>query len=155
MRKQIVLLTVAVILILTIASPALAAGKGQGPGQAPGSGQEQGAGHRYQRTEQNQPELPGRQYFALVGVISGLSSDAITVEIHNGNRFVKPYVGEALTVQLDSSTVYQRWTPEGCVPIGFGEITIGDTTSIHGSVSEGDFLAERVTVDVPLAGYTP
>jgi hypothetical protein len=56
---------------------------------------------------------------------------------------------------MTANTLYRRWTPADCVPIPFEEIEVGDTTSIHGSVSEGAFLAERVTVDVPLDCCTP
>jgi hypothetical protein len=95
-------------------------------------------------------DLPGRQYFTLVGIISDMAEGTITVEIHNGNRFVKPYVGDELTVYVAEGTEYRRWTPAGCVPIDPGDIEIGDTTSIHGNVIEEVFWAKRVTVSVPL-----
>lgn len=161
MRKKIVILTLVAMLVLTVVSPVLAAGaqatgNGKGAGQGGNAGQGQPSRQQHRHTERNVPEdLPGRQYFTLVGVISDLTSDAITVQVHNGNRFVKPFAGDSLTVELTAGTVYRRWTPAGCVEIPFEEVDLGDTTSIHGSVSEGVFLAERVTVDVPLDCCTP
>jgi len=91
----------------------------------------------------------GRPLFALVGTITAIGSDTITVQVVDGNRFVEPYIGDVLTVQLTDSTGYFEWDPDGRLPIDFEDVTVGDTTSIHGTVVDGDFIADRVIVDVP------
>ncbi len=93
--------------------------------------------------------MPGKQLFTVTGTITALDTGVITVMVHNGNRFVKPYVGLDLPVQVTGDTVYRAYTPDGCVPIGFEDLEVGDTTSVQGSVIDEGFTARRVTVDVP------
>jgi cell division protein FtsB len=93
--------------------------------------------------------LAGSQIFALTGTLTGLGS-SLTVEVHNGNRFVKPYVGETLEVLVTGATAYQAYTPSGCVPVDATALLAGASVSIQGTVSEeGVFTAQRVTVDAP------
>ena len=142
MKKKLVVLMLVALVGLAAAAPALAAGRGGD------------ADNRHADGNQR-PRLPGRQYFTLVGIITEVSGDTITVEVYHGNRFVKPYIGLELAVQVNAGTEYRRWTPTGCVPIDPDEVTVGDTTSIHGMVSDETFVASRVTVDVPLDCCTP
>ena len=126
MRKRLVILTMVALITLVAATPALA-GHG-GPGGNGGGG--------------------SRPLFALVGTITAIGSDTITVQVVDGNRFVEPYIGGELTVQLTGSTNYFEWDPDGRLPIDFDEVEVGDTTSIHGTVADDVFTADRVTVGV-------
>jgi len=90
----------------------------------------------------------GRPLFALVGTIAAIGENTITVEVADGNRFVVPYIGEELTVQWTNSTGFFEWDPDGRVPIAFEDVTVGDTTSIHGTVADNVFTADRVIVGV-------
>ena len=76
--------------------------------------------------------------------------DSITVQVHSGNSLVKDYIGQELTVQLTENTHFLRWTENVCVPITFSDVSVGDSIHIDGTVSEGEFTALRVIVDVPL-----
>ncbi len=144
MKKKLMLLALVAAVALVTAGPALAAGGGHGNI------------HRHELIKRSGPRaLPGQQYFALVGIITGLNPGTVTVEVHNGNRFVKEYIGGELTVEVGEDTEYRRWTPTGCIPIEPDEVEVDDTTSIHGTVIEGVFRADRVTVDVPLDCCTP
>ena len=134
-RKLTVLIFVALVAMLA-ATPALAAGPGGGKGQQHQLGNYQGG-------------QPVRQWFSLVGVITEVGTSSITVQIYNGNRIVQPYIGQVLTVQVTGTTRYRQWQPGGCIPITFGDVQVGDTTSIQGILSNGTFTAQRVTVDVP------
>ncbi len=155
MKKRWTLLILVVLATLVAAAPALAAGPG-GPG-----GQQQ-QGDQYQQANQNQqgnqnqhrnqvgePQLNNRQMFSLTGTITALGTDSITVLVRNGNRLVKPYIGQELLVQVTGATRYRQWTADGCIPITFKDLGVGDATSIQGTVSEEVFTAARVTVDVP------
>jgi hypothetical protein len=140
MNKRWTLLILAVLLVLVAASPALAAGPA----------------HQNRHEIQNRNKagvdvgtMPGRPLFALTGTVASVGADSITVLVYNGNRFVKPYFGQELVVLVTENTRYWQWTPEGCVPIGFGDVQVGDTTSMQGLVSDETFTAQRVTVDVP------
>jgi hypothetical protein len=136
MKKRMTPLALVVVLLLVAAAPALA----------------YGPSHQNQdrnRTGGQPDMMPGRQLFSLTGTITGLAADSITVMVHNGNRFVKPYIGQELVVLVTENTRYWQRTPDGYVPIGFGDVQVGDATSIRGIVSDETFTALRVTVDVP------
>jgi len=124
-----------VVLMLATAAPALADGRGEGH---PGGDQ-----NRHQRA---------RQPFALVGTITGVDTDTITVEVQSGNRYAKPYVGQELSIQVTGSTRTMRWTSAGSVPISLADLSVGDSASINGLLSEDTFTATRVTIDVPMSG---
>jgi hypothetical protein len=134
-RKLAVLLLVALVALIA-ATPALAAGRSRGNERQYGEG---GSPERRQI----------QQYFSLVGVITALDGDTITVEVYHGNRIIRPYIGEELTIKLTSSTRYRQWQPGGCIPISFDGVAVGDTASIQGTVSDDIFTAQRVPVDVP------
>lgn len=177
MKKRWALLIV-VLALLVAATPVLASGGGnqggnqnghqnqeqnqdqdknqdqeqnQGEGQSQEQNQNQEQNHNQEQNGQGgQPaSRPGKQFFTLTGNISALDPSAITVMVHNGNRFVKPYVGQDLVVSVTGGTVYRMYTPDGCVPIDFEDLEIGDSVSIVGSVNGDAFTAQRVTVDVP------
>ena len=99
--------------------------------------------------DQSQSSRRGRQLFALVGTITAITDNTVTVEVVDGNRFVWPYIGQELTVQVTDSTRFFEWTPDGRVPITFAGVAVGDTTGIHGAVANDVFTANWVTVDVP------
>ena len=137
MKKRWMLLILVVLAMTIAATPALAAGSG--------SQNRQGNQHRYELG----PQPNNRYAFALTGTITAIGTDSITVLVHNGNRLVKPYIGQEVVVQVVDNTRYRQWTPEGCIPIAFEDLEVGDTTSIQGTVSEEVFIAARVTIDVP------
>jgi len=152
MKKRWTLLILVVLATLVAATPALAAG--------PGGQQQQG--NQYQQANQNQqgnqnqhrnqvgePQMSNRQVFSLTGTITALGTDSITVLVRNSNRLVKPYIGQELLVQVTGATRYRQWTADGCIPITFEDLEVGDAASIQGTVSEEVFTAARVTVDVP------
>ena len=129
MRKKLVILAMVALITLVAVTPVLA--RRGGPGGSGGGGQ---------------PQL-----FALVGTITAIGSDTITVQVVDGNRFVWPYIGQGLTltVQVTDSTRFFEWTPDGRVPITLADVAESDTTSIHGTVANDVFTANWVTVDVP------
>ena len=137
MKKRWMLLILVVLVMTIAATPALAAGSG--------SQNRQGNQHRYELG----PQPNNRYAFALTGTITAIGTDSITVLVHNGDRLVKPYIGQEVVVLVVDNTRYRQWTPEGCIPIAFEDLEVGDTTSIQGTVSEEVLTAARVTVDVP------
>jgi len=140
MKTKLTLVILVVLAILVAATPALAAGQGEQNRQT----------NEHRNRAGGQPEiLPGKPLFSLTGTITALGVDSITVLVGNGNRLAKPYIGQELVVLVTENTRYRQWTPDGCVPIEFGDVQVGDTISIQGSASEGVFTARRVTVDVP------
>lgn len=140
MNRRWTLTILALLLVLVAASPAMAAGPA----------------NQNRHEEQNRNKMgtdcgtmPGKTLFALTGTVSALGADSITVLVYNGNRFVKPYFGQELVVLVTEDTRYWQWTPDGHLPIGLGDVQVGDTTSMRGLVTDGTFTAVRVTIDVP------
>ena len=131
MMKKLVILAIAALLPLVAVTPALA-----GPLQG------QNGAH-------------GAQRFALAGTIAHIEGDTITVQVLSGNRLVKPFLQQELEVQVTEGTRFMRWTAMGGVPITIADVTVGDSTSVGGTVVDRAFVARRVTVDAPLVCYTP
>jgi len=127
MRKKLVILAMVALITLVAVTPVLA--RRGGPGGSGGGGQ---------------PQL-----FALVGTITAIGSDTITVEVVDGNRLVWLYIGQELTVQVTGNTSFFEWHSDGRVPITFADVVVGDSASIHGTVASDVFTADWVTVDVP------
>ncbi|PKO06559.1 MAG: hypothetical protein CVU41_05510 [Chloroflexi bacterium HGW-Chloroflexi-3] len=121
MKKLFVLLTLVILMSLVITSPVMA---GNGNGRGSGGGQ---------------------QSFALPGYITTIGDNTITVQAIN-DRFA----GQVLTINVTSSTRFLQWTPSGTVPITFDDIAVGDSINIKGTITNGEYIATRVTVDVPL-----
>ena len=139
MKRKLGVLVLVALVALLAATPALAAGPGEGKGFQHKEGGPLGG-------------RQARQAFALVGVITALDSNTITIQVYHSNRIVQSSIGQELTVHLTGSTRYRQWTADGCIPASFDAVQVGDTASIMGRVSDGAYVAERVTVDVPLLG---
>jgi hypothetical protein len=143
MRNKSAILVLVVVISLVAVAPALAAGPGGGKGQLLHEQRQMG-------------RAPRQPFFALVGVITAIDGGIITVQVQGGNWVVKQYIGEELAIQVTDNTRYRQWTPQGCVPIEFGDVSVEDTASVQGVLlSDGTFVAQRVTVDVPLNCCTP
>jgi len=125
--KKAVLLILLVILLATSVTPALADG---------GGGQ-----HR-----------TGKR-FALVGVVTAKNDETqtLTVEVLMGNRLVKPYIGQELTISTTERTRYRRYGDPKGVFITFGDIEVDDGVAVGGVylAATNTFVADRITV-IPL-----
>ena len=131
MRRNVTIIALAALLLLTSVGPVLAA------------------------------ELPGVQCFTLVGIVESASLTAdggtITVQVYHGNRFIQrnDWIGKQLTVNADADAEYRQYTPAGCIPATYEIVQPGKTVSIHGMVSNGTFTGDRITIGVPLTCCTP
>ena len=90
--------------------------------------------------------------FALVGQVTAVDTVArtITVNVWMGNRAVKDYIDDDLLVTTTEDTRFRRFDDPECVFIAFEDIEVDAYVSVGGNVDADDFLALRVTVDVPL-----
>ena len=121
MRKKLVVLAMVALVALVTVTPTLASGNGVNNGS--------------------------HQKFSVLGTITTIDGDTITVQVLEGSQLVWPFIGQALAVQMTPDTLYYEWTPDGLVSITFGDVKVGDRTNIHGTVAEdGDFTAVRVIV---------
>ena len=90
--------------------------------------------------------------FSLVGEVTAVDTEyrTITVEVRTGNRQVKAYVGEELTINTRTDTMFLRLGEIKCEVITLEDVAVGDYVSVGGHMVDTLFVAKRVTVGVPL-----
>jgi len=130
MKKLFVLLAVFALAFAAV-TPAFAARQGPGGGQG-------------------SPKGP-RGTFALVGTISAIGSNTVTIQVYRGNNLVKPYIGQQLTVTVTSATLYLFKDGTTTTPITFADLKVGDPVSANGTVANGIWTTRRITVGASLS----
>lgn len=145
MRKKLVVLIIIALIALVAVVPALAAGNGNGNGGSSNGNGNGGSGHGHKGSGGR-----AQQYFSVLGTIKAKGDSMITVVVLEGSWAVLDYVdvGDELDVKVTQDTLYYKWTPDGRIPITFLDVEKDATTNIHGTVADGVFTADRVTVDV-------
>ena len=137
MKKLFVLTMVVALLVVTVV-PAFAAGGPQtGNGNSGGGGSGKGV---------NAP-------FALAGTIAGLDPAVrtVTVTVACGNKLVKPFIGQDMTIQTTDATRFLLRNPDGTVtPITFDDLAVGQKVSSHGQFVNQAWIASRITVGADL-----
>lgn len=124
--KRLFVLLLVVLVVAAAAAPALAAG--------------------------NKP--PKRMPFNLVGRVTAVDTGAATVsvEVLRGNRVVKPFIGQTVTVQVTAATRLLRRAEPEAVPITLADLKAGDAVSVQGWTGDGAWTARRITVGAELSG---
>ena len=98
--------------------------------------------------------------FALVGEVTAVEVDdadakkTITVQVWMGSGLVKEYIDDELTITTTEETLFRRYDALPCEFITFEDVELDDFVSVAGVVADDLFLAQRVTVDVPLEDLT-
>ena len=136
--KKIVVLTLVFALLAITAVPALAAGGIQSR-NGRGGGNEYGTG--------------GKMPFALAGTIASIDPAArtVTVTVACGNKLVKPYIGQDLTLQTTAATRFLLRNPDGtATPITFEDLAVGQNVSSNGKLANNVWTANRITVGADL-----
>src|SRR5665648_386641 len=131
MKRISVILTLVLLMTLVIASPVLA-NNGNGGGQSRGT-----VGRVFL--------VGGQQNFSLVGTISEVGSDTITIQTINAR-----FAGQVIAVQVSDGTRLYQWTETGKVVISLDDIAVGQSVNVKGKMIAEDYLATTVTIDVPL-----
>ena len=123
--KRWLILLLAVVIVAGMAVPVLAAG--------------------------NRP--PKRMPFNMVGQITAVDTGAATVAVKvvRGNRVVKPFIGQTVTVQTDAATRFLKKTEAGVVPIALADLQVGDAVSVQGRLAGEVWTAYRITVGADLS----
>ena len=104
------------------------------------NGQRSGNGNHNSKDQQgnnHQPNSNGQQKIVILGQITSIGTDSITIQVLNGNVVGKSYIGYTITVSTTVVDFYQ-WTEEGCVLITDLETTLeeGALVNVHGSLNE-------------------
>jgi hypothetical protein len=120
--KRWMLFMLVLSLLLTSVSPAMAAG----------------------------PKGP-RGRFALAGKITAIGDGTVTVQALRGNKLVKPFLGQELTVTVTDATRILLKDGTTVTPITFADLKVGDKLSVNGRVANQVWIAKRITVGARLA----
>lgn len=86
--------------------------------------------------------------FALVGKITAIGEDTVTVKVWRGNTLLRGLVGKEVTIKVtDKTLLYRR---EGTVvqKITFADLKVGQQVSVNGYVANNIWTAYRITVVV-------
>ena len=140
--KKLTVITLVIIMLAFSAVPAFAAG---GPpanrGAASGNGND------------NTSSFGIRNPYALSGTIIAIDTTNRTVSVHVycGNRLVKPYFGQDVTLQIMENTRFLLRDEDGIVtPIKFEDLSVGENVSSHGTLAEGSWTVTRMTIGASL-----
>jgi len=94
---------------------------------------------------------PGpRGTFALAGKITAIGDGNVTIQVLVGNKVVKPYAGQVLTVTVTTST---RFLLKDGTVIAFADLKVGDAVSMHGTFVDQVWIASRITVGAQLIHF--
>jgi hypothetical protein len=94
-----------------------------------------------------------RGVFALAGKITALGDGTVTVKVLAGNKLVKPYRGQELTVTVTEATRYLLKEGTTVTPITFADLKVGDKVSVNGRVANQVWTATRITVGARLVHF--
>jgi hypothetical protein len=134
MKKITTLLTLVLLMIMFITTPVLA---GNGNGNGGGGGGRHGG---------NGGDGNGQQNFVMVGIITGVENNSITVQTVNAR-----FDGQEITVNVTGNTSILQWTETGKVAIIFDALKAGDTVHVKGTLKDEKYTATKVTIDIPLS----
>ena len=142
MRKIVVLFVVLVIafaFVVPVSAGRNGTGNGNGTGGT-GSGTGQG-------------QQGGRGTFALVGKITAIGTDTVTIDVLRGNKLVQPFVGTQVTVTVTPRTRYLYKDGTTTRVIGFADLQVGQAVSINGTLANNIWTASRITVGASLSCF--
>lgn len=136
--KKLLAFTLILTLLGVTLTPALAAG-GPPTGSGRGSGDGTGTG--------------SKAPFALAGTITGIdpAAQTVTIRVSCGNTLVKPYIGQAVTIQISKTTaILLRHASGKATPITFADLAAGQKVSANGQFANNTWTAARITVGADL-----
>ena len=94
----------------------------------------------------------GNSPFTLVGKITAIdpASRSVTIQVLRGNKLVKPYFGQTVTLTTTMATLFRFTDGTVTTIIKFDDFKIGDAVSASGKLSGGIWTASRITVGAKL-----
>jgi len=87
--------------------------------------------------------------FAVSGLIASVdpSTQTITVVVACGNKLVKPFIGQNLTIHISEATRLLLYNPDGvATPVEFAYLTAGQKVNLNGQLANNLWTANRITV---------
>jgi len=84
--------------------------------------------------------------FSLVGKITEIGDQSVTVKVWWGNTLVQNYKGQALTIQVDENTLYFYKLGTTIEPIEFSNLAVGQRVRVTGYTANDVWTASKITV---------
>jgi hypothetical protein len=134
--KKIFILFVVLVMVFAFAIPAAA--NGFGPGGGMGSG-----------TTQGQPG--GRGTYVIVGTITNLGTNSVSINVVRGNRLGQATIGTQVTLNITPQTLFFSRSGTTITQISFADLKVDDQVSVNGIVSNNDWTVYRITVGALLS----
>lgn len=92
----------------------------------------------------------GNSPFALVGKITAIDTESVTVQVVSGNAQVKAYIGQTVTIKTTAATLFRFTDGSITTVIKFSDLKVGDAVSAGGTLTGGVWTATRITVGAKL-----
>jgi hypothetical protein len=93
----------------------------------------------------------GRTPFALVGTITAIDGNTVTVRVVVGNHLVKRYYGQEVPLETNAATRFLMKDANGVVyPITLDDLEAGQNVSVNGVLANNRWVATRITVGARL-----
>ncbi len=86
------------------------------------------------------------ELFTLVGTITAIDGEAVTVQVLGGNPITKPYIGQTVALQTTADTRFLQITDEGTLVITLSDLSVGQNVSAQGTLTGGVWVTTRITV---------
>ena len=134
--KKIGILFVALVLAFAFTLPAAASG--MGPGGGMGSA-----------TTGGQPG--GRGTFVIVGTITNLETNSVTINVLRGNRLGQAAIGTQVTLAVTSQTLFFSRNGSTISLISFADLEVGQQVSINGIFANNVWTVYRITTGALLS----
>jgi hypothetical protein len=126
------------VLVLAFAFTFPAAANGFGPGGRMGSGNTQG-----------QPG--GRGTFVIVGTITDLGTNSVTIDVLRGNRLGQTYIGTQVTLTVTPQTLFFSRNGTTITQVSFTDLKVGQQVSVNGTIANSVWTVYRITVGALLS----
>jgi hypothetical protein len=157
--KKIVILLVVLVIVFAFTIPASAGGNGPGSGIGPGDGTGPvgglgpigGTDSGGKGSGSGQGQQGARGIFIMVGEITAIGTDTVTINVIRGNKLVQPYLGTQVTVTVTSNTRYLYKDGTTTTTIGFVDLQVGQSVSVNGNVANNVWAVSRITVGASLS----
>jgi hypothetical protein len=150
MKKWIVLFVV-VVLTVVIVIPAFA--KGNGPFGGGNGGGTSGITNGYGILTGSVTRFArqgSQSTFILVGTITAIGTDTVTIDVYRGNKLVQPYTGTQVTVTVTSLTKYLLRNGTTATVISITDLGVGQPVSVYGTLANNIWTTSRITVGAAL-----
>jgi hypothetical protein len=139
--KKIGIFIVILVMVFAFTIPAAAGGHVGGSGNvssSSGTGMGQG--------------LPGgRGTFVMVGTITALGTNSVTIDVVRGNKLVQPIIATQMTITVTPQTLIQYRDATSITMISFADLQVGQQASISGIALNSVWMVYRITIGAVLS----